>query len=288
MFDVTLIEWVHGIKLNIYHNHKVIHIFFRCLDILPKIHLPFAYLMLHIRRVCCSAMGWITSSASLENYNKQTNSKRCICILWYGWYLNICHWSGFNGMCSIYWVITCVLSLILKIDPNCHQAGSHIAKFMGPTWGPPGADRTQVGPMLALRSLLSGVLCHHSVNTLVFWSFYCFQCVNHDGAEFMLFQKNADIGMVTDALAPASLGHQQAWYWPCGINRGPPQYKDAVLPLIARFMGPTWGPSGADRTQVGPILAPWTLLSGVPFHYPFELNSIQTLASSQWWHWADR
>ena len=32
--------------------------------------------------------------------------------------------------------------------------------------------------------------------------------------------------------------------------------------LIARFMWPTWGPSGADRTQVGPMLAPWTLLSG--------------------------
>ena len=32
--------------------------------------------------------------------------------------------------------------------------------------------------------------------------------------------------------------------------------------LMARFMGPTWGPSGADRTQVGPMLAPWTLLSG--------------------------
>ena len=29
----------------------------------------------------------------------------------------------------------------------------------------------------------------------------------------------------------------------------------------ARFAGPIWGPSGADRTQVGPILAPWTLLS---------------------------
>ena len=27
-------------------------------------------------------------------------------------------------------------------------------------------------------------------------------------------------------------------------------------------MWPTWGPSGADRTQVGPMLAPWTLLSG--------------------------
>ena len=32
--------------------------------------------------------------------------------------------------------------------------------------------------------------------------------------------------------------------------------------LIARFMGPTWGPSGADRTQMGPMLSPWTLLSG--------------------------
>ena len=27
-------------------------------------------------------------------------------------------------------------------------------------------------------------------------------------------------------------------------------------------MGPTWGPRGTDRTQVGPMLAPWTLLSG--------------------------
>ena len=33
--------------------------------------------------------------------------------------------------------------------------------------------------------------------------------------------------------------------------------------LIARLMGPTWGPSGADRTQVGPMLAPWTLKSGL-------------------------
>ena len=32
--------------------------------------------------------------------------------------------------------------------------------------------------------------------------------------------------------------------------------------LIPRFMGPTWGPSGADRTRVGPMLATWTLLSG--------------------------
>ena len=30
----------------------------------------------------------------------------------------------------------------------------------------------------------------------------------------------------------------------------------------SKFMGPTWGPSGAGRTQVGPMLVPWTLLSG--------------------------
>ena len=35
-----------------------------------------------------------------------------------------------------------------------------------------------------------------------------------------------------------------------------------TLALIAWFMGPTLGPSGADRTQVDPMSAPWTLLSG--------------------------
>ena len=33
--------------------------------------------------------------------------------------------------------------------------------------------------------------------------------------------------------------------------------------LIARFMVSTWGPSGADRTQMSPMLAPWSLLSGM-------------------------
>ena len=33
--------------------------------------------------------------------------------------------------------------------------------------------------------------------------------------------------------------------------------------LIEKFMGPTWSPSGGARTQVGPMLAPWTLLSGL-------------------------
>ena len=35
--------------------------------------------------------------------------------------------------------------------------------------------------------------------------------------------------------------------------------------LIARFMGQTRGPPGADRTKVCPMLAAWTLLSGLCF-----------------------
>ena len=47
--------------------------------------------------------------------------------------------------------------------------------------------------------------------------------------------------------------------------------------LIARFMGPTCGPSGADRTQVGHMLAPWTLLSGYPFCEHFSPNHSNSL-----------
>ena len=33
------------------------------------------------------------------------------------------------------------------------------------------------------------------------------------------------------------------------------------IPQIAKFLGPTWGPPGSCRPQMGPMLAPWTLLS---------------------------
>ena len=61
-------------------------------------------------------------------------------------------------------------SFVVGIKPNdigfveCHlicinQATSHsqIAKFMGPTWGPPRSCHPQMGPMLALWTLLSGL-----------------------------------------------------------------------------------------------------------------------------------
>ena len=34
-----------------------------------------------------------------------------------------------------------------------------------------------------------------------------------------------------------------------------------VCAQIAKFMAPTWGPPGSCRPQLGPKLAPWTLLS---------------------------
>ena len=48
-----------------------------------------------------------------------------------------------------------------------------------------------------------------------------------------------------------------------------PFYKMAVIdrfntkpPQLTRFMGPTWGPPGYCRPQMGPMLVPWSLLSG--------------------------
>ena len=93
--------------------------------------------------------------------------------------------------------------------------------FMRLTWVPFQADRTQVGPILALWTLLSGLFCP-------IWN-----------EMFCLFV--AQIRSLRN-------GHYE-----------PPM----LWSLIARFTGLTWGPSEADRTRVGPMLAPWTLLFGL-------------------------
>ena len=46
------------------------------------------------------------------------------------------------------------------------------------------------------------------------------------------------------------------------LSTNHPNTKEEYISLIARFMGPTWGSPGADRTQLGPMWATWTLLSG--------------------------
>ena len=51
---------------------------------------------------------------------------------------------------------------------------------------------------------------------------------------------------------------------------------------IAQFMGPTWGPSGSCRPQVGPMLAPWTLLSGYFIKYSNRLMAFNKAVQFAW------
>ena len=64
--------------------------------------------------------------------------------------------------------------------------------------------------------------------------------------------------------------YTQGWFWSKLLATSTPHSSPVSLnhdllsaTLIARFMGPTWGPPGTDKTQVGPMLAPSTLLSGL-------------------------
>ena len=56
------------------------------------------------------------------------------------------------------------LNLGTRITPECHKIVlihrlcTRYARFMGPTWDPPGSCRPQMGPMLAPWILLSGIL----------------------------------------------------------------------------------------------------------------------------------
>ena len=47
------------------------------------------------------------------------------------------------------------------------------------------------------------------------------------------------------------------------------------LNLNNKVYGPTWDPSGADRTQVDPMLAPWTLQSGKVQTFPCSSFCLQ-------------
>ena len=69
-------------------------------------------------------------------------------------------------------------------------------------------------------------------------------------------------GTKTLSLWRANQHMRLAWLTWGGIIIYWPGKSQEVVP-DNKFIGPTWGPSGADRTKVGTMLAPWTLLSGV-------------------------
>ena len=109
---------------------------------------------------------------------------------------------------------------------------TQIAKFMGPTWGPPGSCQPLMGPKLAPWTLLLGL--------------WCLICEN-----------------LNDTLDESSSTGQ------------------IMSSLIAWYMGPTWGQTGANRTQVGPMLVPWSLLSGILLCYNNQLFPINALRPRQ-------
>ena len=49
-------------------------------------------------------------------------------------------------------------------------------------------------------------------------------------------------------------------------------------------MGPTWGPPGSCRPQMGPILVPWTLLSGQPPYHGFSTPTWDQVSSQHQHH----
>ena len=149
-----------------------------------------------------------------------------------------------------------------------------IARIMGPTWDPSGAERTQVGPMLAPWTLLSAlspvlpfcITCPKGTWIIPYIYYissltvYAIHIISDDIPSWYFFlMENCPIADVLGKLCAAL----------CWL----PHWKALCRPTqIAKFMGPTWGLSRSCQPQMGPMLAPWTLLSGY--------NNCQI---SSWW-----
>ena len=63
------------------------------------------------------------------------------------------------------------------------------------------------------------------------------------------------------------------------MDRSLASWSSKWYPQIAKLMGPTWGPPGSCWPQMGPMLAPWTLLSGSLKLSPEFAEHLQV----QWW-----
>ena len=144
-------------------------------------------------------------------------------------------------------------TLLLINHPN--------SKVHGAKMGPPGSCQPQTGPMLAPWNLLSGI---GSGNDLV------------SSGNKPLLEPVSYLQHVYWFLHLVHLSRAVGWYvdehlitlqeFPFPISLMTDiihMVYNMIATLVARFMEPTWGPSGVDRTQVGPMLAPWNLLYGL-------------------------
>ena len=114
-------------------------------------------------------------------------------------------------------------------------------------------------PSSSCEFLLPPLLCSHPHNPvwLRFWFIHTSHIsVHHYGPLTFTGDYSGGMGRVRGQKGQGSCGQCSAVFVGCIL------YDLLLTTLIARFMRPTWGPSGADRTQLGPMLAPCTLLSG--------------------------
>ena len=172
-----------------------------------------------INTCLCTCPVWpkIVNSYSTYLWRKSSFSKKNIYICAYIFYLITCQESSFGGpwtktllqilpwywthsipfnICTLFVLCLAVLHIcfllvscgwLIRVDLVCSRSrvangcsATHlIARFMGRTWDPPGADRTQMGPMLATWTLLSGSLLYMRKSVMFFISWLCmviFQC----------------------------------------------------------------------------------------------------------------
>ena len=74
----------------------------------------------------------------------------------------VCHWNE-NIVILMKFSSLAALEVVILTTSS---AATQIAKFMGPTWGPPGTWWPQVGPMWAPWILLSGQWCENFIKLI--------------------------------------------------------------------------------------------------------------------------
>ena len=73
---------------------------------------------------------------------------------------------------------------------------------MGPMWGPPGAARTQVGPMLATRTLLSGIPCPvYGELSAITWIKFMTRLLSPAKGRHMIRKKNTHFQLIGPVIA---------------------------------------------------------------------------------------
>ena len=98
----------------------------------------------------------------------------------------------------------------------------------------------------------------------------CLNCVNQIINEFKFWYHFLPMAQCKTLIYPV-LMHERYHDFPSAIETTLKTmggkcirsiHQEWIWSQIAKFMGPTWVPPGSCRPQMGPMLAPWTLLSG--------------------------